>query len=135
MSAETIVNTVLAGNTALAAVVGARIYPGELPQGCALPAVGISHISTVPVARIDASAPYTLVQSRIEATAICKDYVTLKDVVKKVRAAANYQRGAIAGFTVVSITRESTGPDMRDSDLGLYSQSVDLMVTWYEPNP
>lgn len=135
MSAEQIITSVLKANTALAALVSNRIYPGELPQGCVLPAVGVSHISTVPVPRIDASAPYTLVQSRIEATVIAKDYVGLKTCVKAVRAAANYQRGVIETFTVVSIVRESLGPDMRDSDLGLYSQTVDFMVTWYEPNP
>ena len=135
MSAEQIINTVLNAATALTAVVGTRIYPGELPQYTTLPALGISHISTVEIPRIDASAPFALVQSRIEVTAIARDYVTLKDLVKKVRAAANYQRGTIAGFAVTSITRESIGPDMRDSDLGLFTQNVDFMVVWHEPNP
>lgn len=135
MSAEQIMHTVLTAATAVTAVVGARIYPGELPQGTAMPALGISHISTVQVPRIDASAPQTLVQSRIEVTVLSKDYVALKDLVNKVRAAGNYQRGTIDGFSVVSMTRETIGPDMRDSDLTLFTQTVDFVVVWFEPNP
>ncbi len=47
----------------------------------------------------------------------------------------NYAHGVIAGFAVVSVVRETLGPDMRDSDLTVFSQTVDFRVTWYEPSP
>jgi hypothetical protein len=55
-------------------------------------------------------------------------------LVRKVVSAGNYERGTIDGYSVVSITRETLGPDMRDSDLTLFTQTVDFMVVWFEPN-
>ena len=135
MSSEKIINTLLMAAAPVTAIVSTRISAGELAQGSVLPALGISHISTVEVSTIDASAPFKLVQTRIEVTVLAKDYPTVKDLIKKVRAACNYQRGVIGGFTVISIVRDTVGPDMRDSDLTVFSQTIDFKVTWQEPNP
>ena len=135
MSAENIIHALLTAASAVTAVVSDRVYPGELPQGTPMPALGVSHISTTERPTINAVGTYTMVQTRIEVTVLSKDYVTLKDLVKKVRAACNYQRGVIATYTVISVMQELVGPDMRDSDLTLFSQTIDFMVTWQESNP
>ena len=135
MSAENIIHALLVANSAITAVVSDRIYPGELPQNTAMPALGVSHISTTERPTISAVSAFTLVQTRIEVTVLSKDYVTLKDLIKKVRAACNYQRGVIATYTVISVMQELIGPDMRDSDLTLFSQTIDFMVTWQQANP
>lgn len=135
MSAQAAIIELLFGYAPLTALVGDRIYPGELPQGTVLPAVVVSHISTTPLTTIDAQAPFSLVRSRVETTIIAKDYPGQQTVVAKVRGAANFKRGTLGGVTVVSILRDLIGPDMRDTDTMLFSQNIDFAVTWQEPNP
>jgi len=135
MSAVAIIKSLLSAATPLTAMVAARIYPGELPQGAAMPALGISDMGGVELPTIDASSPYTLVQDTVQVTVLAKDYVTQKSLKDKVRAACNFKRGSIAGYQVISVRRMSWGADMRDSDMILFAQTIDFDVTWQEPNP
>lgn len=136
MRAETALNAVLNAAAGVTALVGsgaaARIYPGELPLGTALPALCLEHVSGGELTTIDAASNYGLVQSRMQVTAIAKTYPEVKTVLEQVRLACNYQRGTFGGVNVVSIVRELIGPDLRDPALGLYSQSLDFMVTLKE---
>lgn len=134
MSAEKIIRTLLTASASVTALVSDRIYPGEIPQGVALPAIGLSHISTVEVPTIDAAAATVLVQSRIECVALAKDYSTVKAIISSIRSACNYAHGAVGGFSVVSVRRDLVGADTRDSDLSIFAQTIDFMVTWQEPN-
>lgn len=134
MSAEKIIRTLLTASASVTALVSDRIYPGEIPQGVALPAVGLSHISTTEVPTIDAAAANVLVQSRIECVALAKDYATVKSIISSIRSACNYAHGTIGGFAVVSVRRDLVGADARDSDLTIFAQTIDFIVTWHEPN-
>jgi hypothetical protein len=135
MSALAIINATLLAASPVTTLVAARIYPGELPQGTVLPAIGISDMGGVELPTIDASAAYTLVEDNVQVTVLAKDYVTQKSLKDKVRAACNFKRGSIGGFQVVSVRRTSWGADMRDSDLTIFGQTIDFKVTWQEPNP
>jgi hypothetical protein len=134
MSAEKIIRTLLTASSTVTALVSDRVYPGEIPQGVALPAIGLTHISTVEVSTIDASAANMLVQSRIECTALAKDYATVKSIISAIRSACNYAHGTVAGFSVVSVRRDLVGYDTRDSDTGILAQTIDFQVYWQEPN-
>ena len=140
MSAEKVIHTLLAGAAAVTAVVGAgNIWPGELPQGTVLPALGISHLVTpAELTTMDAQAAYRLVQTRIEVTLLARNdangYVVLKDLLDKVRKACNYAHGTIGGISVGSVLVDTIGPDQRDSDLGVLSQTIDFLVTWQQAN-
>ena len=135
MSAVAIIKTLLNAAAPVTSVVAARIYPGELPQGAVLPALGISDLGGAELPTIDASAAYTLVEDQVQVTVLAKDYVTQKTLKDKVRAACNFKRGSIGGFQVVSVRRASWGADMRDSELTIFAQTIDFKVTWQEPNP
>jgi hypothetical protein len=136
MSAEAIIRALLVADASLgSSVPAAQIYPVEIPEGEPTPAIVISHVSGRELPRIDAQSSFALVQTRVETKIIAKDYPAIKLILPKVRAAANYKRGLIAGFTVISVVRDVTGPDIFDSALGLHSQTLDFMVTWEEPNP
>ena len=135
MSAEKIIRTLLTNSATITPLVSTRIFPGELPQGTTLPAIGLSHITTVEAPTIDAQAAYTLVQTRVECVALAKTYAEVKTVIAAIRAACNFQHGTVAGFSVVSVRRETIGPDMRDSEASIYGQTIDFMVTWQEANP
>ena len=135
MSAVSIIHALLAAASPLTALVSDRIYPSELPQGAALPAIGISDQGGVELPTLDASAAYTLVEENVQVTVLAKDYVTQKSLKDKVRAACNFKRGTIAGSSVMSVRRSGWGPDMRDSDLTVFAQTIEFKVTWQEPNP
>ena len=73
-----------------------------------------------------------LVRTRIEVTAVAKTYAAQKSLLEEIRKALDYQRGTVAGVEVVSIMRDSSGPDLRDDDSGLFWQSTDFMVVHRE---
>lgn len=132
MRAEKVIRSLLVATPALNAVVESRIYPAPAPQATTLPCVTYAHVSTVVLPTISASGAYSLVQSRIDVTAITKTYAQQKALIEAIRIALDYQRGVIAGVEVISVIRGSIGPDARDDDLTLYSQSIDFLVTLRE---
>ena len=133
MRAEKAVMALLNAAPWVTALVGTRIYPPPLPQGVALPALAVEHISTVDLPRIDAASGVNLVTSRIEVTAIAKTYAAQKDLIEAVRLALMYQHGTFAGVYVGTILRGSVGPDMRDDDMQVFTQAIDFLVTHHEP--
>ena len=110
-----------------------RIVAGVVPAESALPALSITHISTVPVGALDAAAEFSLVRSRVQVTIIAKDYPGVKSLADIVRRACNFERGLIAGVDVASVMRDTVGPDYQDQ-AGIHFGSVDFMVTYHEQN-
>ena len=134
MRAEKALNTLLNAAPGLTALVGARIYGGgQLPQGTVLPAVVVEHVSSNELTTIDANSAFGLMKARLQCTVLAKDYPTQKLVLEQVRIACNYQRGVIGGVRVVSVLRDTIGPDQRDDAMQVYSQSIDFQVTYQEP--
>jgi hypothetical protein len=132
MRAEKAIFTLLAADAGVAAQVGARIYPSRIPQNTTMPALVYEFISGQEHPVIDASAGRQLMRSRIQVTAMGKNYAEVKNTLEAVRIACLYKHGVIGGVQVVSITRNGIGPDLRDDQLALYLQSIDFMVTHYE---
>lgn len=130
-----IIRALLVADAALLALVPAsRIVAGVLPQGVALPAIGIREISLVEEPRIDAQAPYTIVEARVEVMVAASTYAAKVAVRDAMRIAANYERGTIAGAAVISVRRTGNGPDGDDAEAEFYTQTVDFKVVYNEPN-
>ena len=129
-----VIRALLVGTVGVTAKVPAeRICAGTMKEGTPLPAIGITEISLLPVSAIDGQAEYSVVTSRVQVTAMAKTYPEVKELVDLVRRACNFQRGLIAGVSVISILRDTVGPDMAD-DFGNSFQSIDFKVTYYEQN-
>lgn len=133
MAAEKAIVSLLGAAGPVTALVGTRIYPLQVPQDAVLPALVFETISDTPLDRLDAAAAYNLVQARISVSVVASHYADVKAVLSAVRAACRYQRGLLGGVQVVSVLPDGTGPDLRDPDMALYSQSVDFLVTHHEP--
>jgi hypothetical protein len=133
MRAEKAITALLLDTAGVAALVSDRVYPGQLPQGTRLPAAVVEHIDTNELTTLDAAAEFGLVRSRIQVTVLASTYPAQKALLEQVRLACNYQRGSIAGVWVVSVIRDTVGPDLRDDDRGVFYQSVDFQVTHQEP--
>jgi hypothetical protein len=132
MSAEKVINTLLKADATVTGFVADRIYPEQLPQNCALPAIVIEAVSSTDAPVLDARAG-DLVKARIQVTVLAADYATKKQIMRAVWQALRYQRGTVDGVSVTSITRSLEGPDQRDDDRGVTLQSVDWLVTFYDP--
>ena len=132
MRAEHVIYTLITGAAPVTALIGSRIYPSRLPQNTAMPAIAYQLISGVELDPIDAQAGYQIMRSRVQVTAMGKNYSDVKNILEAVRIACNYKSGLIGGYQVLSITRDSIGPDLRDDDLSIYIQSIDFMVMHYE---
>ncbi len=132
MHAEQVIRALLLQAGAVTALVSDRCYPGQLPQGCPLPALVIEHISTVDLPTLDAAAAYGLTRSRIQVTVLASTYPAQKALAAAAVAACKYQRGLIAGIRVITVTRELLGPDQRDDDRSVFHQSIDFLITFQE---
>ena len=134
MRAEKVINALLNAASGVTALVANRIYGGgQLPQGTALPAIVVEHVSSNELTTIDANAAFGLMKARIQVTVLAKNYVDQKAVLEQVRIACNYQRGVIATVRVITVLRDTVGPDQRDDDMQVYTQSIDFQVTYQEP--
>lgn len=134
MSAVNVIRYLLANNAAITALVGTRIYAGVVPQSTVLPAIGINEISAIENTTIDANAAFALVTSRVQVTAITKDYPSQKTLLDTIRKACNYQRGTVSGVVVNQVIRDIVGPDLRDDNAGIFMQSIDFRVIYHESN-
>lgn len=134
MSDVIAVRYLLANNSALVAVVpSARILAGMLPQGIALPALAVSHVSTLRRQAI-AGTTKKYCTSRVQVTVLASGYVQQKQVLALVVAAVPRTHGTVNGVNVVSIVDDINGPDFRDDEVQpvIYMGSQDFVVTWIQ---
>ena len=115
--------------TLIAQVPAARIIGGVLPQGMALPAISVMHVSTVRPSFVAASAGMNI--ARVQVTIFAATYATQKSIMALIRAALPRSRGSVNGVAVESIIPDTEGPDATD-DAGLYIGSIDYRVTYTE---
>lgn len=135
MSSTKVIRALLVSDPAVTSLVpAAKVVIGGVKLGTPLPAIGIKQISLVPFGAIDAQAEFALVVSRVQVTVETKDYATMSAVMAAVRKACNYQRGVIAGVSVVSVLRDIEGPDPDENAAEIYDQVIDFKVTYHEPN-
>ena len=130
MSDVKAVRYLLANNAPLNAQVPAvRVIGGVLPQGIELPAISVTHVSTVRPQMVNAASK--LCVSRVQVTVMAASYQSQKDVMALVRAALPRSRGSVNGVAVDSILIDIEGPDFTD-EAGLYMGSIDYRVTYTE---
>lgn len=132
MNAEKLVYALLSGDAALAAIVSTRIYPSELPQNVATPAVVYRLVDSVDRPTISGDGGAQLVQARVSVVAIATDYSTVKAINEAVKDAMRYRHGTIAGIEVATITRDIVGPDIFDSEVERHEQGVDYLIVHFD---
>jgi hypothetical protein len=131
MKPEAVTSTLL-NVGAITAIVGNRIALAQLPENSAYPALVYNVISDVPMPPINAQAGGTLVQCRMQITALARTLSDVKSILEAVRQAMNYRSGTIASTTVVSIVRVMATPYGKDDEASVFYQSADYMITYYE---
>lgn len=131
MSAVKAVRHLLANNAGLTASVAAtRIMAGPLSQGTTLPAIGITHVSTVRWQNV--TGPTGMARSRVQVTVMANTYPSLRAVLDLVRAALPRSRGAVNGVNVDQVIPDTEGPDFADEESGIFIGSHDVSVVFTE---
>jgi hypothetical protein len=132
MSDVHVVRYLLAHNAGVIAVVPAdRIMAGILPQGIALPALAVTHVSTIRKNYV-AETAVDWCTSRVQVTGMAATYPALKSLLVLVRAALPRSRGTVDSVAVDAILSDIEGPDFRDDAEGVFMQSHDFVVTYNE---
>jgi hypothetical protein len=132
MSDVKAIRYLLANNAPLVAVVPvAKIKAGPIQQGTTLPAISVSHVSTMRRYAI-ASAPAEFCTSRVQITVMAKSYPEQKSILTLIRAALPRTRGSVNGVIVDSLLKDIDGPDFREDEVEIYMQSLDYIITYSE---
>lgn len=100
MNFEEGIRYILANNSAVKAVVGARIYPASLPQGATYPALTyqiITEDDQNTVADVG-----DLKWSRVQVDSWAGTYAAAKSLADLVNAALNVKKSVLVGVTIVS---------------------------------
>lgn len=127
------IRSLLANDAALLALVPAsKIMAGVIPLDTVLPAIGISHISTVERNTVAMNTAQVMATERVQVTVEAKSYADQKSILELVRKACPNTRGSVNGIAVDSILPEAAGPDLRDDDLLIFVQSRDFIVKFIE---
>ena len=133
MSGVIAIRSLLANNGPLvAAVPVSKIMAGVIPLGTVLPAIGISHISTVERKTVAMNDAKVMATERVQVTVQAKSYTDQKSILELVRKACPNQHTTVNGIVVDSILLEIAGPDLRDDDLVIFMQSRDFIVKFIE---
>lgn len=128
-----VIRTLLLGAEAVTTRVADRVAAGDVDADRGLPAIGLAEVSMVPIGAFDAQAEYSIVTSRVQVTVVGKTYPDVIALIDLARRACNFERGQIAGVDVISVLRDTVGPDMEDV-AGNSIKTIDFKVTYHEPN-
>lgn len=132
MSAEKVINALLTGASGVTSIVGTNVWPVFLPLGKTPPAVVYQTVSAVRLPVIDAYASAHPTRARVQLDLMAATYAEVKQLREAVKSACQFQRGSIAGVTVISVLHGGEGVDAYVEALRLFHQTVDFIVTFNE---
>lgn len=130
MSAEAITNALLTADTAVVALVGARIFPVVLPDMQRLAALTYEQVIGVDIGTMGADQYFGSKQSRIQIDAYGEDFAKAKAVQRAAVRALRFQRGVVAGVPLVAIVPDNEATPGWDPDRKLFVCYAQLIVYW-----
>lgn len=147
MSGVSIVRNLLANYAPLLAlgVPKEKIFAGHVPQGTALPAIGVSEVYTREIRATTRNATTKTSRARIQVTVLTSGsvntvvaYSQLKNIIKAAGLGpgvhTHLYQGAGFAYNVKAVEPDGIGPEIPPADDKIYEQSRDFMVTFAEPN-
>jgi hypothetical protein len=134
------IRNLLAQNQGVLAVVPApRIFAGDAPVNCQLPAISVKQISGIPAMLPAQMAEPLMWSERVQVTVLVKSaeatpagsgYPGLKSLLALVLSACGHFRGTAGGVNVDSVLPDLQGPDLSDFIPGVLTQSQDFFVKY-----
>lgn len=115
------------------ALVGTRKALGQLPQNTAYPALVYQIVSGVPQPHLNYSGEPQMAQARIQINPLALTVGEVKAIHAAVRASMDFKlQQIVAGKRVVSCRLDNIGPADRDNEAGVWTQSADYLLMYYE---
>lgn len=132
MNPEIIVAAML-NNAGVIALVGDRRAMGQLPQNSAFPAIVFTIVDATAMPRLDFLAERQMARARIQINPIAQSIGEVKAILEAIRSAMDFKlQQVFAGKTVISSRVELLSPIDKDNDIGVFTQSVDYILMYYE---
>lgn len=134
MSGAAAVWFLLKSDAPIGGIPEARIKSGELPIKTELPAIAVTHVSSVP--RLTVPANETVLHTdRVQVSWLFKSFETggagypgVRAMDALIRAALPNTKGSVNGVNVDSILPDQAGPDLSEGDI--LQGSRDFIVKW-----
>jgi hypothetical protein len=135
MSGVAIMRELLANDTkVLALVPGDRIVSGLLKPGATLPALTSHQIGDTEEGTMARNTSRKMMRERVQVTVLAKDWVTMKTIIKAAALGSGVYTGEVKGFHVCSVLPLGANGEIPPGEDGIYEQSRDFMVTFWEVN-
>lgn len=125
----------LVADAGVAAIAGDRLYPDDVPEGTAVPALSVRSISRIQRTPMSLRADAYTVTERLQVTPQCStdEPTALGRLERAVAIALRPQRlEQCAGFERVVIEPEFRGPVLRDHEQHVRQRPMDFLVTYQE---
>lgn len=131
MNPELIIAAML-NQAGITALVGSRRALGQLPQNSLFPAIVYQVIDGQPQPSLNYPVD-DLAMARIQINPLAVTLGEVKNIHAAVRTSIDFTHHQIfAGKKVMSCRFDSLGPIDRDEEMGIWTQSADYMLRWYE---
>lgn len=131
MNAELIVAALL-NASAVTALVGTKRALSQLPQNTKPPALVYQVIDSVPMPNLNFNEP-AMARARVQINPLALSIAEVKSIHSAVRSALDFKHHTTAGGkTIVSCRLDMLGPVDKDAETGIWTQSADYILQWYE---
>lgn len=127
-----LVITALLDDSSLTDLIGTRLASTLLPENTTYPAVVYQVISYVADPHLNYDEPQ-LVNVRVQITPLSTSIASVKSIHAVIRDLLDFKHSVTAATKTVVLCRfDSLQPLERDHELGLFAQSADYLLTYYE---
>jgi hypothetical protein len=132
MNPELIIAAML-NTQGISALVGTRRAMTQLPQNTAFPALVYTVIDDIPLPNLRFNVVPQRAQARVQINPLAKTIAQVKAIHEQVRLAMDFKlQQTFAGKTVISSRLDIFGTPEKDLDTGIWTQSADYLVSYYE---
>jgi hypothetical protein len=132
MNPELIIAAML-NTQGISALVGTRRAMTQLPQNTAFPALVYTVIDDIPLPNLRFNVVPQRAQARVQINPLAKTIAEVKAIHEQVRLAMDFKlQQTFAGKTVISSRLDIFGTPEKDLDTGIWTQSADFLVSYYE---
>jgi len=134
MTPELIIASFLSDST-ISAIVDDRIACAQLPKESNFPAIVYNVIDTIPEAHVNFREAQ-IARARVQITAIATTIAEMKSIHAAIRTLMDFQHQVThRGYLVVSSRFAIMTQVEKDNEAGLWVQSADYIIRYYETTP
>ena len=132
MNPELIIAAML-NTQGISALVGTRRAMTQLPQNTAFPALVYTVIDDIPLPNLRFNVVPQRAQARVQINPLARTIAEVKAIHEQVRLAMDFKlQQTFAGKTVISSRLDIFGTPEKDLDTGIWTQSADYLMSYYE---